>query len=228
MTRRPINFITDTFEEIQNKRRASEFLDEARASLKAGKDPSDFILQQEARGQRELVNSDVLPWQGTKGEDGKVFEAMGIKFDDGGTDELFRTVILPTGWKKRRTDHSMWSELVDDKNRVRAAIFYKAAFYDRSAHVSAKRRFTATYCKVDPKGDYKSPARARVVDADGTVIWESTDVFTSEMDTVTEVKEPSGYTYNDHVHHTDLAQRAACTWLVDNGYPDHNNVLAYW
>jgi hypothetical protein len=48
-------------------------------------------------------------------------------------DPIFCLAELPKGWKKRPTEHSMWSELVDENNVVKAEIFYKAAFYDRSA-----------------------------------------------------------------------------------------------
>lgn len=51
------------------------------------------------------------------------------------TAEIRRTVV-PDGWKKEGLDHDMWSYLVDDKKRRRASIFYKAAFYDRSAHIN--------------------------------------------------------------------------------------------
>jgi hypothetical protein len=58
----------------------------------------------------------------------------GVKFGKPLPDNsIFCNAELPKGWKKRATDHSMWSELVDDKGVVRAQIFYKAAFYDRSA-----------------------------------------------------------------------------------------------
>ena len=43
---------------------------------------------------------------------------------------------MPNGWKKQATDHSMWSELIDDKGKVRATIFYKAAFYDQRAFLN--------------------------------------------------------------------------------------------
>ena len=94
---------------------------------------SHAIESQEAQGQTELVNSDVLP---TKiSEDGKErLEAAGVVFGkicDG--DELFQDVTLPEGWEKQPTEHSMWSELIDDKGKKRASIFYKAAFYDRKA-----------------------------------------------------------------------------------------------
>jgi hypothetical protein len=65
-----------------------------------------------------------------------VAEALGIELlahhED---DPLFRRVRLPEGWGFRYTDHSMWTDLVDDNGKKRAGIFYKAAFYDRRASI---------------------------------------------------------------------------------------------
>jgi hypothetical protein len=60
-----------------------------------------------------------------------------------------RSVKLPEGWHIKATDHSMWSNLVDDKGRNRASIFYKAAFYDREAFLSFNRRFSMSYIIAD-------------------------------------------------------------------------------
>lgn len=89
------------------------------------------IEQQESQGQRELIMSDVLPSEG----DWDSLEAFGGKKGkqvEG--DPLFTRCQLPQGWQKRATDHSMWSELIDSGGEVKGSIFYKAAFYDRSAH----------------------------------------------------------------------------------------------
>ena len=95
---------------------------------------SGAILRQEATGQVECVNSTQLPIKGCADD---VLEAMGIKLGEA-TCALFRDAILPPGWAKRATDHSMWSEVVDDTGEVRLNIFYKAAFYDRSATIHVK------------------------------------------------------------------------------------------
>lgn len=98
------------------------------------------IEAQEARGQRELVNTDSLP---TECDNREALEAHGVKFGEPYKDDpLFCDAILPTGWKKRATGHSMHSDLLDDKGRIRAAIFYKAAYYDRRADMHVKRRYT--------------------------------------------------------------------------------------
>lgn len=105
---------------------------------------SGGIEAQEKRGQQSLCAKmdDRLPIDGTKSpEDRKAFEKMGFKFADKPEDELFISAAFPPGWTKKSTDHSMWSRLVDNHVRERASIFYKAAFYDRSAHIHLIRRF---------------------------------------------------------------------------------------
>ena len=87
------------------------------------------IEAQEAQGQRDLCASGQrLP----KRMDRTAVEAMGIKIG-ADADELFVYAELPEGWQIKPTDHSMWSDLVDAAGKKRAAIFFKAAFYDRKA-----------------------------------------------------------------------------------------------
>lgn len=97
-------------------------------------DPSAPILAQEAQGQREFVDSEVIPAKGASDE-----ELIALGFEFGGPvdgDPLFRHAKLPAGWSKQPAEHSMWSQIVDEHGRERVACFYKAAFYDRSAHLS--------------------------------------------------------------------------------------------
>jgi len=92
------------------------------------------IQAQEAQGQRELVNAEVLPAKG----DWEQLEALGVKRGDYVKgDPMFVHAELPAGWKKQATDHSLWSDLVDETGKKRASIFYKAAFYDRDAFFRA-------------------------------------------------------------------------------------------
>ena len=91
------------------------------------------IEAQEAQGQRQLVNSQQLPavgdWEGLT----KLGVVRGEHVDG---DEMFVHAELPQGWTKRATDHSMWSELLNEKEERVALIFYKAAFYDRDAFIT--------------------------------------------------------------------------------------------
>jgi len=90
------------------------------------------IEAQEARGQSEMVIKKVLPKEGFD-HPARPASLKAVK----GYDDLFQVVDFPEGWKVvPAPDHSMWSSLQDDKGRERAAIFYKAAFYDRNARIN--------------------------------------------------------------------------------------------
>ncbi len=166
------------------------------------------IEAQEARGQQSFVQSETLP---TDMRDARpVLEAAGVKFIgpvDG--DPLFQKVQLPSGWKKEATDHSMWSELVDDKGRKRAAIFYKAAFYDRSAHLSLNRRYNIStdYDRLEKRKEIV----IQVKDGD-------TVIFSTNM-----VPEPAERRWEV----TDAQTTIAKEWLEEH-YPDFANPAAYW
>lgn len=92
------------------------------------------IERQEAEGQRNLVrHADRLPIQGTSGAGRQKWEAAGFVFGEV-IDDLWVACTFPSGWKMVATDHSMWNDVVDETGKKRALVFYKAAFYDRSAH----------------------------------------------------------------------------------------------
>ena len=104
---------------------------------------SKTIENQERRGQESFVGSDTLPADLRPDIAKAVLEQAGTKFlGPVQGDPMFEYVELPAGWKKVATDHAMWSKLVDAKGRERAAIFYKAASYDRSAFLSLTTRFS--------------------------------------------------------------------------------------
>lgn len=223
MTKRPINMVSNTTADMKADGNKIAFLKESAARVARGESAGNAILAQEARGQQELVRSEVLPTKGTSTPDEAAqYAAMGIVLGaEVSGDKLFRTATLPPGWKKVSTGHSMWSNLVDDQGRVRATIFYKAAFYDRDAFMNVSRRFSTTYEYTE--GGYEGPVVGQVKDADGSVIFTTRPFLKSESTTE---KTPSGY--SQPVQHYDLARKAAQQWLIDNGYPDYNNVLAYW
>jgi hypothetical protein len=171
------------------------------------------IEGQERRGQAELVNADVLPTDGLI-SNRETLEAMGVAIGaQVSGDPLFTNVTLPHGWRKQHTDHSMWSDLVDERGRIRAAIFYKAAFYDRSAKMHPVTRFKI---ERDFDGaDASNTIVARVLDGE-SVMFETLPV--------TLVK--------DDYKGKEAAEQAACKeckqWLADHGYPDFTNPAAYW
>lgn len=159
---------------------------------------------QEVQGQHELVASELLPTKMDRQRD--AFEKLGFVFGAPvAGDNLFQEAKLPAGWTKRRTDHPMWSEIVDAQGRVRVSIFYKAAFYDREAFMRLASRY-----RIDASYD-DGPISVEVKDGD-KVIW------TSEVVTC----EPS------KAYDTRQALRAqAATWLDENR-PNHEDPILAW
>ncbi|MEU9208498.1 hypothetical protein AB0D27_11225 [Streptomyces sp. NPDC048415] len=97
---------------------------------------SQAIAEQESAGQAQLVNSECLPTD-LNSDEQATFEALGIVFDGPVQgDPLFQYAYLPEGWTKRPADHDMWSYVLDELGRRRVSVFYKAAFYDRRAHMN--------------------------------------------------------------------------------------------
>jgi len=92
---------------------------------------SNYIEGMEAAGQKQVVSAAVMPTDGPWDK----LEALGfVRGEPVAGDPIFVNCQLPPGWTKQATDHSMWSKVHDDRGIERVAVFYKAAFYDRSAH----------------------------------------------------------------------------------------------
>lgn len=177
------------------------------------------IERQEKQGQITESFRETLPIDGTiksrRGEDNKAqFESVGFVFG-APADDLFVNVKFPEGWKKVPTEHSMWTDIVDHKGRKRGAIFYKAAFYDRSAHCHLTRRFdvTQTY------GDGTTNETAYIADACGEV-----------NQRIEGLKRPD---YNDRAEAQrrnaamDEAKTKLRAWLKEN-FPNYESPTAYW
>lgn len=184
------------------------------------------IERQEAQGQRDLVSSfNRLPKElDAPGSDKyrdsdhgwAVAERLGFQKTAENGDDIFQGVIAPAGWSLRPTEHSMHSEIIDDKGRKRGSVFYKAAFYDRNAHGSFEARFQhksvfpETYdgsytlqaldtATGDVLGSVDIPARSDAADA-----WEVRDAIEKE------------------------ARETVSQMIVDAGYPDWKSAENYW
>jgi hypothetical protein len=171
------------------------------------------IEAQEAAGQVALVNSAVLPKTMLNGCTREKLEAMGIRFLDD-ADQIFVNVQLPSGWKKQATDHSMWSDLLDDKGRKRAAIFYKAAFYDKHAHISLCSRYS-----VDNHGFADEHGNSVKFGQHSHLITTCKDGETVIHVGLLRAQDAYGLSEN----HYALAE----SWLNEN-FPEWQNPLSYW
>lgn len=163
------------------------------------------IEASEARGQAQFVASQSLP---TDVRDRKVFEALGFTFGKPFADDpLFAPATLPAGWTKRGTSHDMHSEILDEKGRVRAGVFYKAAFYDRKADMNLRGRYRvlAEYNK-----DY-------------------TSVYTVVLDGKKEIHRTETFTGTDRETFaaSDKQREAACAWM-DANRPDWQDPIKQW
>lgn len=172
---------------------------------------SESIEASEKQGQQQLVKSDVLPVD-MNPKDRAALESFGVVFGDPVPgDNLFVYATLPAGWKKVPTNHDMWSDLVDERGRKRAGIFYKAAFYDRKARLSLDARFSIEMDWSDEKDQHPNENRCMVKDQ-GKVIFDT--------GWVAKPNDPN-------VYGDEILRKQAETWLSER-YPDFKNPAAYW
>lgn len=176
------------------------------------------IEAQEKAGQLEQAALETLPIDlGRDRGDGtmwrKCWESLGFQFGMP-VDELFVEAKFPPGWSKRPTDHSMWSDVIDDKGRVRGKVFYKAAFYDRRAHAMLVPRFS-----VD--SDYAQPlSTVRVQDASGIV-----DFKVGGLEYPDWSKDPQKA---EEAQKRIDAARWECETYLKTNFPLWRNPLEYW
>jgi hypothetical protein len=119
----------------------------------------------------------------------------------------------------------MWSYLVDEKGRERAAIFYKAAFYDRDAHISITSRYSYSVepaCGYEDE-NYQSSEWIGVVKDAGKAIWQSPVRVPPEPKYNQENREPWRAWYDSKQELGDELSQ----WLSEH-YPDWQNPTAYW
>lgn len=160
------------------------------------------IEAQERAGQASFVGNTTLPKDMSFANSLESLKQMGITLG-AEVDDLFVEAQLPDGWAKRGSDHAMWSDLLDEKGRKRAEIFYKAAFYDRSAHMSLCLRYRYD-CYEPCDGGYQT-----VVKDGGTVLH------------AIGVREKEDYRLGEE------HRKQAEDWL-DSNYQDWKDPLAYW
>jgi len=178
------------------------------------------IERQEAEGQTSFVAGSTLPRRMLHGCTKEILEEMGIIFGDNvdGDAGLFVNVQLPEGWSKRATDHSMWTDLLDERGRKRAGIFYKAAFYDRSAHIILECRYSiGCYVNCDADGIESEDYNSTHVK---TVVRDCEEIICEVGIRESAYSNESSLLRDEHV-------KQAGIWLGKN-FPFWENKLAYW
>ena len=127
---------------------------------------SDDIEASESAGQKMMIDSTQIPKDG----DWEILKSWGVSIL-GDADDLFYNAQLPGGWELRSNGHALNTDLIDDRGRKRAALFYKAAHYDRRAEFFAiKDRFvvaqnwSADYSRNITQFAIKDIARSSIVE----------------------------------------------------------------
>lgn len=185
-------------------------------------DVGHVIENQEKQGQNWLVREAKLPRKCNFSESiaRDAYDHLGIKIVDlTKGDDLFFDVELPRGWKIERTEHPMWTKLVDEKGRERMTIFYKAAFYDREAFSTLLRRFSFDYDTKSVAGIGKY-MYSFVKDYDNTTIWQSDEILFRDKN-------------DNRIHNEtdweiqDIVKGQAKKWLEQH-YPFYERAFDYW
>ena len=180
---------------------------------------SEAILAQEKEGARQFRDSDVIPRRRDRISNEQLLK-LGFKL--GGNvedDELFQYASLPPGWTRKETGHDMWTRIVDEKGRERFSVFYKAAFYDRSAHMSGNVRYGY-------RTNYDAPI-ATVEIRDGDTVIQS---FTKEVKNTSRDKDNNEANKELRSKYYDAlteCEEHARRWL-ETHKPQYSDWTAYW
>lgn len=199
------------------------------------------ITDQEKAGQNELIKSQQLPvnpgGSPFKNEEElkkikEVYKKWGMdpKLTEG--DELFYTVELPKGWKKEQSGGSYWSDLLDDKGRVRAHIFYKAAFYDRHSHISFVSLYSINkiypdYEEMNSQEDFHE--RCNLEKYQWEIKKGTEDFYRSKIREFKRIyKKEEHYEWHNEMEKVDRSGQIECeNWLKER-LPNWKDIHAYW
>lgn len=142
-------------------------------------------------------------------------------------DRYLRTVTLPEGWELRH-DGQMHNSLFDEKGRYRAWVMMDNRPWDRAASCSFVERFRAS--EYHDKDNY-SLCGACIIDRAGTEDkpGEQTYIKISELNVIQRDGD-SDEAYEKMWAEQDKLRELVKSYetILDEQYPDHKNILAYW
>ena len=174
---------------------------------------TNVIEHMEEEGQQQAVSNTMMAREMNPSKE--EWEQIGFVFTDIPGDDVLCMAILPEGWSIKATDHSMWNEIIDANGMKRGSMFYKASFYDRSAHMYLERRYGV--CSSYVGDDYLTTeiyfgnAKEKLFVAGQVHISKD----------ATRKERLAKYKKEDKL-------RAIAKKFGDKNYPDWENVHAYW
>lgn len=175
------------------------------------------IEEQEKNGQSQLtLVFDRLPRKIDEPAGRHMLEQMGFIFGEN-LNDLFVAVTPPKGWTLRPSSHSMWSHVHDEQGRQRLSVFYKAAFYDKDAHMTIDLRYRINRyqaCDID----------GHRIESDGSMPeFVLCEIVDHDKSCVIVIGKRERTDYDQ----ADVFNERAAAWLAENK-PDWSNPLAYW
>lgn len=130
------------------------------------------------------------------------------------------SVQLPDGWTIESTDHPMWNNLLDDKGRNRAKVFYKACcgIMDE-ADITFNTRYYIFVDTVSQEGDWRQKMESGYIgyikDRDNDSVIYQTDKFEGTTEVL-----------NDSDIRRDV--RKVLEKYMEKNYPEYEDIFAYW
>lgn len=102
-------------------------------------DFNTLIQNLEAESSREMCKRNLSPKESSlpkdiRGIDREGLTNLGFVFTND-LDTIFVKVKFPPGWLCIPTEHRLWSNLIDQNQKVRATIFFKDSPWDRRAYL---------------------------------------------------------------------------------------------
>lgn len=153
-------------------------------------------------------------------------------------DLLFVHVQFPDGWTKKRTDHGMYTDILDEKGRKRGTIMYKPDFWDRDGRTYSVPRFSVGY--DSPK--WEDPSAGNIIipivkNSNGVIVWRGKPIQDTSGWRTGECpyknddsfrNENGEYYYNSSEHARFLALEVLLSVCPDYANKDLNASTLYW
>ena len=102
----------------------------------------------ERRAFSSMLAANQLP-RPQSNQDADALRKAGVRVQGSG---LLLQATLPSGWQAIQTE-ARHGQLIDDKGRVRAELFYKGAVHETKGHLTMRHRYT-TYCGRPGNSDW--------------------------------------------------------------------------
>ena len=182
-------------------------------ALMGEKNPIEYM---EKKGQEEVVYSTRLAKKMRPSRED--WEELGFEFEDIEGDRVLVNAKMPEGWSIRPTDNSYWTEIVDANGLRRGSMFYKAAFYDRDAHMDLEPRY-GIRSRYTTSKDGLGETR--------TIIFGNDQEELFVAGSVTHRRGESDEVWSKKYKKEEALREIAKQW-ADENYPDWRSEKAYW